>query len=173
MSEFALGQRWVSHADVELGLGIVVELELRRVTLHFPAVGEDRTYAMDRAPLTRLALKAGDTLSRIDGHDYEVIAVDDIEGLLNYAISDTHGNRQVVSELEIDPHIQLSSPRDRLLNNQLDKLADFKLRYATLSHRATPPPTRFEGFWARVRHCSPIKCILLRKLAAGLRRGYC
>ena len=145
MSEFALGQRWVSHADVELGLGIVVELELRRVTLHFPAVGEDRTYAMDRAPLTRLALKAGDTLSRIDGHDYEVIAVDDIEGLLNYAISDTHGNRQVVSELEIDPHIQLSSPRDRLLNNQLDKLADFKLRYATLSHRANATSHTIRG----------------------------
>jgi len=54
MSEFALGQRWVSHADVTLGLGIVVEIDGRRVTLHFPAVGEDRTYALDRAPLTRL-----------------------------------------------------------------------------------------------------------------------
>ena len=43
MSEFAVGQRWVSHADVELGLGIVVELDGRRITLHFPAVGEERT----------------------------------------------------------------------------------------------------------------------------------
>ena len=60
MSEFAVGQRWVSHADVELGLGIVVELDGRRITLHFPAVGEERTYATDRAPLTRLILESGD-----------------------------------------------------------------------------------------------------------------
>ena len=31
MTEFALGQRWVSHADVELGLGVVVEVDGQRV----------------------------------------------------------------------------------------------------------------------------------------------
>ena len=65
MSSFHLGQRWVSHADVELGLGIIVELEGRRVTLHFPAVGEDRTYATHRAPLTRLSLSPGDDLQHL------------------------------------------------------------------------------------------------------------
>jgi len=137
MSEFALGQRWVSHADVELGLGVVVELEMRRITLHFPAVAEDRTYALDRAPLTRLALKAGDTLQRIGGQHYKVLAVDDVDGLLTYAVEGNDKQREIISELEIDPHIQLSSPQDRLLNNQLDKLDDFRLRYATLNHRAS------------------------------------
>jgi len=132
MSTFALGQRWVSHADVELGLGIIVELEGRRVTLHFPAVGEDRTYATDRAPLTRLVLNVGDMLQHVDGSGHNVLSVEEADGVKFYLT----GERGLVSELDIDPYIRLSSPKDRLLNNQLDKPADFKLRYATLRHRA-------------------------------------
>ena len=49
--DYIVGQRWVSHADTQLGLGIVSELDGRRVTVMFPAVGEDRTYATDNAPL--------------------------------------------------------------------------------------------------------------------------
>jgi ATP-dependent helicase HepA len=37
---FIPGQRWVSHADSTLGLGIVTTADTRRVTLHFPAVEE-------------------------------------------------------------------------------------------------------------------------------------
>lgn len=136
MTEFALGQRWVSHADVELGLGIVVELDGRRINLHFPAVGEDRTYAIDRAPLTRLILEIGDRFQHANGDDYTVVERHETEGILAYLIEDSDAERQLVSELDIDPHIQLRSPRDRLLNNQLDKLMDFQLRYATLIQRA-------------------------------------
>ena len=144
MTEFALGQRWVSHADVELGLGVVVELEGRRITLHFPAVGEDRTYAIGRAPLTRLTLKPGDTLTRIDGHQYRVNATEEQDGITFYTI-DSDSGEQTISELEIDPHIQLSSPRDRVLNNQFDKLVDFKLRYATLIHKAAAEGSAVRG----------------------------
>ncbi len=62
---FIPGQRWVSHADSTLGLGIVTNADTRRVTLHFPAVEEERVYATDRAPLTRLLLKTGDQLIRM------------------------------------------------------------------------------------------------------------
>ena len=40
--DYIIGQRWVSHADAQLGLGIVVDIDGRRVTLAFPAV-EDMT----------------------------------------------------------------------------------------------------------------------------------
>jgi len=134
MTEFVIGQRWVSHADVNLGLGIVVEIDGRRVTLHFPAVSEDRTYALDRAPLTRLALKIGDTLRRSNGEEHIVSDVQDLDGVLAYG----YGEQRVeyISELDLDPHIQLTAPMDRLLNNQFDKLIDFRLRYATLMHKA-------------------------------------
>ena len=52
--EYSVGQRWVSHADAQLGLGVVVDLDGRRVTLAFPAVDEERTYATASAPLSRL-----------------------------------------------------------------------------------------------------------------------
>ncbi|MEE4203183.1 MAG: RNA polymerase-associated protein RapA [Halieaceae bacterium] len=136
MSDYKLGQRWVSHADAELGLGIIVEVDAHRVTVHFPAVAEDRTYAADRAPLTRLHLNPGDTLTRHDGHRFEVTAVEENDGVLTYTGKDDQGAEHVVSELELDARIQLNHPKDRLLNNQLDKLVDFRLRYATLAHRA-------------------------------------
>ena len=74
INHFLPGQRWVSHADSTLGLGIVTHADERRVTLHFPAVEEERVYATDRAPLTRLVLKPGDQLTRMDGSMLTVIA---------------------------------------------------------------------------------------------------
>jgi ATP-dependent helicase HepA len=52
---FVVGQRWLSHADAQLGLGIVTEADPRRVTVFFPAVEEHRTYATNNAPLSRIA----------------------------------------------------------------------------------------------------------------------
>ena len=52
--EYIVGQRWVSHADAQLGLGVVVDLDGRRVTHAFPAEDEERTYATASAPLSRL-----------------------------------------------------------------------------------------------------------------------
>ena len=136
MTDYQLGQRWVSHADAELGLGVIVEVDPHRVTVHFPAVAEDRTYAADRAPLTRLQLAPGDPLTRHDGHRFTVMAVDETDGVLTYTGEDEEGAEHIISELELDARIQLNHPRDRLLNNQLDKLVDFRLRYATLELRA-------------------------------------
>ena len=45
--QFSIGQRWLSSADSSLGLGIVVDIDGRSVTLNFPAIGEDRTYAQN------------------------------------------------------------------------------------------------------------------------------
>ncbi len=136
MNRYALGQRWVSHADAELGLGIIVEVDAHRVTVHFPAVAEDRTYAAGRAPLTRLSLGPGDLLTRHDGHRFTVSSVEESENILTYYAEDDDGEIHKISELELDARIQLNHPKDRLINNQLDKLVDFRLRYATLSHRA-------------------------------------
>lgn len=134
---FSPGQRWVSHADSSLGLGIVTQVDERRVTLHFPAVEEERVYATDRAPLTRLLLKAGDQLVRMDGSTFKVLSVQQVAGLAIYETADDDGLRQTVNEAELDAHIELNTPIERLLNNQLSKTADFDLRRVTLEHSAT------------------------------------
>ena len=88
--DYIVGQRWVSHADAQLGLGIVVDIDGRRVTLSFPAVSEERTYAMENAPLTRLRFKAGDHISTVEEVDVLVTEVKEHEGLLVYIGTDHH-----------------------------------------------------------------------------------
>jgi ATP-dependent helicase HepA len=131
--EYAIGQRWLSHADSELGLGIVVEHENRRVTLHFPAVEEERTYATENAPLTRLRLRAGEVLTTRDGRSLKVLDVHEEHGLLIYVSSDGE-SQDLVAELDLDDHIDLGTPRQRLLASQFDSHAAFSLRLNTCQH---------------------------------------
>ena len=39
---FTLGQRWISDTESELGLGTVVAVDTRMITLLLPATGENR-----------------------------------------------------------------------------------------------------------------------------------
>ena len=134
---FDIGQRWISHADLELGLGICVEVDARRVTLLYPSAEEERTYALDRAPLTRYELKAGDKLTHIDGRTLEVTEVCPLGNTLSYeAIEPESGETFSVHEQFIAPEVSVNTPQDRLLNNQLDKIGDFQLRFETLTERA-------------------------------------
>ena len=142
--EYLVGQRWVSHADAQLGLGIVVDVEPRRITLSFPAVGEERTYASENAPLTRLRFKEGDHISTVEGVELTVSAINEHHGLLMYTGTDHHDQQLVVSELELDAFVQLTTPQQRLLNGHFDKNQDFALRVATLQHT-----NRLQGSAAR------------------------
>jgi ATP-dependent helicase HepA len=132
--DYIVGQRWVSHADAQLGLGIVVGIEARRVTLSFPAVGEERTYAIENAPLTRLRFKVGDRISTGNQTEVLVTTVKEQHGLLVYIGVDHHDAEHAVSELELDPFVQLTTPQQRLLNGHFDKHSDFALRVATFFH---------------------------------------
>ncbi|MBE9539121.1 MAG: RNA polymerase-associated protein RapA [Proteobacteria bacterium] len=132
--DYILGQRWVSHADAQLGLGIIVEIEPRRVTVSFPAVGEERTYATENAPLTRLRFKEGDHISTVDERELLVTSVEEQEGILLYFGTDHHDEKTVVSELELNAFVQLTTPQQRLLNGHFDKHTDFALRVATFEH---------------------------------------
>ena len=129
--KFSIGQRWLSHADSELGLGIVVDHDTRRVTLHFPAVAEDRTYAVANAPLTRLRLRPGDRLATRDGATLRVKAVHEQDDMLVYEAENDGG---LIPELDLDDRIDLSTPRQRLIASQFDSQAAFSLRLATCAH---------------------------------------
>ncbi len=132
--DYIIGQRWVSHADAQLGLGIVVDIDGRRVTLAFPAVEEERTYATDNAPLTRLRFKAGDHVATVNGVEVLVSEVHEHDGLLVYVGRDHHDEEVQISELELDAHVQLTTPQQRLLNGHFDRNSEFALRVATCNH---------------------------------------
>src|SRR6056297_3376398 len=132
--EYQVGQRWVSHAEAQLGLGIVVNIEGRRVTLAFPAVSEERTYALENAPLTRLRFKPGDHICTVEKVELLLTEVHEHQGLLVYVGIDHHDRECTVSELELDAFVQLTTPQQRLLNGQFDSNEEFALRVATLGH---------------------------------------
>src|SRR6056297_711833 len=132
--EYQVGQRWVSHADAQLGLGIVVNIEGRRVTLAFPAVSEERTYALENAPLTRLRFKPGDHICTVEKVELLLTEVHEHQGLLVYVGIDHHDRECTVSELELDAFVQLTTPQQRLLNGHFDSNEEFALRVATLGH---------------------------------------
>ena len=63
----ALGQRWISDAEPELGLGVVIEVDARAMTVLFPRSEETRVYARANAPLTRIHFGAGDRIEDAGG----------------------------------------------------------------------------------------------------------
>lgn len=132
---FAIGQRWLSHADPQLGLGIVLAVETRRVTIDYPAAEEQRTYALDNAPLSRIAYRTGETIFTRDDRELTVTAVDELRGILIYTTVDAEGREHSVAEQELSARVQLSAPLQRLGSGASDNNAAFELRLETLQHR--------------------------------------
>ncbi|MBD2858926.1 RNA polymerase-associated protein RapA [Spongiibacter sp. KMU-158] len=133
MSEiFIPGQRWISNAEPDLGLGIILEAENRRVLIAFPASEEERTYAAASAPLSRVQYQAGDAIRIADHPPLTVIEAIEQQGCFIYLAEDEHGNRQPVPEQVLSAHISLSSAKDKLLAGQVEHQRRYQLRIATL-----------------------------------------
>ena len=81
MQEFTVGQRWISAAELQLGLGMVVEVELRTVSIIFPATTENRIYARQDAPLTRVRFRVGDWVEDHQGLALQVTGLSEQAGL--------------------------------------------------------------------------------------------
>lgn len=125
---FIPGQRWISDAEVELGLGTILQCDRRSVTLLFPESGETRVYSTSTAPLTRVMFNEGDTLSHQDGWSMKVEDTKELDGLLVYLGENPDGELVEVPETQLDARISFQGPRERLLTGQLDRNNEFMLR---------------------------------------------
>src|SRR5690554_4043864 len=107
---YSVGQRWLSEAETDLGLGLVQEVDFRVVTLYFPAVDDVRSYSRQNAPLTRVIFKVGDTIPLADGSTMVVDEVNDLEDIVFYSdgenqVSEIHlRSEEHTSELQSRPH---------------------------------------------------------------------
>lgn len=135
MYEFIPGQRCISDAELQMGLGTVLSVEPRTVTVIFLATGETRTYAKLTAPLTRVAFEIGDKISSHDGRNIVIKKVSETSGLLTYTGTDETNNLIELDESQLDNFIQLNRPSERIFNGQIDQDKWFELRYKTLQHR--------------------------------------
>ncbi|MFT5722838.1 MAG: ATP-dependent helicase HepA [Motiliproteus sp.] len=137
---FVLGQRWISHGESELGLGLVTEKTGRQVQLFFPAAEEYRTYATEDAPLSRYSLETGMLFKDIFGLEYRVEAVEDIAGLFRYAVpsdadADAESTQVWIEERDLDPFVELNRPQDRFFAGQIDGHKAFELRRSARHHQ--------------------------------------
>ncbi|PIJ49729.1 RNA polymerase-binding ATPase [Erwinia sp. OLTSP20] len=128
---FTLGQRWISDTESELGLGTVVAVDTRMVTLLFPATGESRLYARKDSPVTRVMFNPGDTITSHEGWQLEVEEVKEEDGVLTYLGTRCDSGEQHVTlrEVMLDSKLMFNKPQDRLFAGQLDRMERFALRY--------------------------------------------
>jgi len=135
MAEFIPGQRCISDAELQMGLGTILTVEQRTLTVLFMATGETRTYAKLTAPLTRVLFAAGDTVNSHEGLKIKVTDVSENHGLVTYTGTGSNGSQHQLEESELDNFIQLNRPSERLFNGQIDKDGWFELRHQTLFHK--------------------------------------
>ncbi len=133
---FTPGQRWISDTETDLGLGTVLEVDFRHVTVVFTAVGDTRRYAMETAPLTRVEFSVGDKIACHEGWKLIVQAVTRDEGLLFYTgIREDTGETTTIDESKLDHFLQFSSPRERLFAGLIDGPRWFNLRRRVFDYR--------------------------------------
>ena len=135
-SPFAIGQRWLSNTETELGLGAVIGTNFRSVEILFPATGETRMYTKQDAPLTRLIFEVGETIKSQDGWEMTVTDVEESQGVVIYfgLREDTKAQTRLV-EAMLDHHIRLNQPEKRLFSQQIDHPKWFDLRVNSFDHQ--------------------------------------
>ncbi|MFT4021861.1 MAG: RNA polymerase-associated protein RapA [Acinetobacter sp.] len=140
LQEFAIGQRWLSDTETELGLGVVIDVDERSVSILFPKSDETRVYARSNAPLSRIIFNVNDELHDQEGQLWIVESLDERFGVIRYNAVRTLDNgeleRKALNETRIGAQIQLAKPLDRILASQIDIKAWYDLRIEALQLQA-------------------------------------
>ena len=134
MSEFVPGQRWINSAQPELGLGTVIEVSHRTVTIAFVAIEETRVYSIQDTPLSRVVFKPGDSIVDQNQQQWNVISVQEQDALYIYHVEGIDKKQNQLLEHQLDHSIQLVRPSERLFSYQIDKNQWFELRYKAITH---------------------------------------
>ena len=134
---FALGQRWISDTESDLGLGTIVAIDDRTVSVLFAASEENRLYAKHDAPVTRVMFNKGDTIESHEGWSLEVEEVIEDAGLLTYigTRTDTDEANVVLRETLLSHQIRFNKPQDKLFAGQIDRMDRFALRFRALQNQ--------------------------------------
>jgi ATP-dependent helicase HepA len=130
MRNLVPGQRWISNAEPELGLGTILRIESRSVQVLFSTAGVLRQYALHSAPLTRAEFRPG---QRVAGNkqSFVVERVSETGGLFTY-----HAGERTLPESELDDTQPISRADERLKSARVDAPDRFDFRVAALRRRA-------------------------------------
>ena len=160
MSSYVVGQRFVSEAEPELGLGCVEEIANRRVLVRFPASDTVRQYASGSAPIKRVSFRIGDEVEDDAGRKFRVENVDEAEGILVY-----RGSGQSLAETELAGTLRFSKPEARLLGGHWDASRTFDLRRRTLMRQHEMRKSFVRGFLGARIELIPHQLYISREIA--------
>tara|TARA_Y100000310_G_scaffold344877_2_gene460204 strand:- start:970 stop:3900 length:2931 start_codon:yes stop_codon:yes gene_type:complete len=160
LTQFSLGQRWISNAEPELGMGQVFAIASRQVTVHFPISGTNRTYSEQRAPLTRVRFSPGDEIESDEGWILQVTSVTDVDDLIVYH-GIAEGEERILIETRLQEEIRFNKPQERLFSHQIDANEWFDIRYQTLTHHARLVQSSCRGL------CGPRVALIPHQLYIG------
>jgi len=124
------GQRWVSEAEPELGLGTVLRCDERALQVLFAKSGVVRNYSALGAPLARASFRVGQRIAG-RGVSFVVERIDLQDGLLVYS-----GEKRELGEGQLDDEQSLSQADARLMSARVDKPHLYELRKQALLARA-------------------------------------
>ena len=102
-------------SEPELGLGLVTDIDGRRVTLDFPLVEDNRVYSIGNTPLIRCIFAINDRIELISGIEANILNVQEDNGLVQYQISE----HLWVEEEDVAGNQGKVSPIDRLKAGQI------------------------------------------------------
>ena len=124
------GQRYISNAEPELGLGTLIRIEGRSVQLLYATAGVLRQYAVHSAPIARAEFRIGQKING-QGISFVIDRVGEEDGLLVY-----HGGGKTLNEAELDDSQAISRADERLVSGRVDRADRFDFRQEALLRRA-------------------------------------
>lgn len=128
--DYTPGQRWMSDAEPELGLGTVLRVDERAVQVLFAKSGVVRNYSAHGAPLARATFRVGQRVAG-RGVSFVVERIDLRDGLLVYS-----GEKRELVEGQLDDEQSLSHADARLVSARVDRPHHYELRKQALLARS-------------------------------------
>ncbi|EDY83891.1 Type III restriction enzyme, res subunit family [Verrucomicrobiia bacterium DG1235] len=161
MKTYAVGQRFVSEPEPELGLGLVEEVDGYRVGLNFPASGEKRIYAAGAAVLKRVIFREGERVNTLTGASFAVEAMEEVDGIFVYS-----GEGQSAREDELVAAGSFSHPQDRLMSGQVEDSEVFDLRQRALLMQNKIRSSELRGFFGGRLDLIPHQYYILKEVSS-------
>jgi ATP-dependent helicase HepA len=153
----------MSEREPELGLGRIANVDAvaRRVAVEFPAVGENRLYALGTPVLKRVEFHAGETVATRDGTAFVIESVEETGDLLLYIGAGQHVREDAISDVT-----SVATPTERLMAGQVDPKEIFELRYRALQAQARIRQSDVRGFLGGRVDLIPHQFFILREVSS-------
>lgn len=143
MNKLIIGQRYMSEAEPELGLGVLGEIEDKTIIVLFNAVLETRRYGRKTAPLKRIIFDIGDEVTTNSSQKFIVTHREqDEDGLYIYQGEES----QEIIETQLLDSVSFNKPEEKLVNACADPATLFELRNQTLQNRIWLSKLNIRGF---------------------------